>query len=685
LVSNNSAPWRALAIVIGVGGNAAAQDLTPASSDRVIYSADYFESFAPRTALDMINQTPGFVLAAEDDGDVRRGFSGAVGNVLIDGQRLGAKSQSLRDVLGRVAAREVVRIEVLRGSAVAGDASGAAVLANVIRTPTSGGGTWEAGFEVTNTDEPTPNGKFGWSGRKENTEFSLGGNAFTHDHVSQGPFEVRDAAGNLLERRREGFPHQNSDYALNGQLSFPALDGKLTLTGQLAYFRHDEQFFRFRRTPGDLPISSADIPYSERERGGEAGVTYQRAVGSWDLNLTALATRERERWHTTATDLDAAGGIDEVAFQRVFTKSGETIMRGTFARNVESGRLEFGAETAVNTLDGEQELTVDTGAGPAPVVLPNANLSVEETRAEGFVSHAWRLNELWSLDSRLAAETSRLSFTGDTDQSVSLTYLKPRVQLTRQFGKHQLQMRAYRDVGQLDFTDFVTTAQFGNGIIEGGNPDLRPQTAWATEIEGDLRFAGDSALRLRVFKHFVIDVVDFVPVGPPGDQFDAPGNIGDGSIVGAELSLRVPLGKLLPGGTFSVTGTWQDTEVTDPLTGRDRPFSDLQENQISADLRQDLQAAKVAWGAHYEASSMDTDFRLDEIHRFSQIHMLNLFAETTWVANLKIRLELQSALDGVEQRDRRFYAPDRNGALIARERGEFRPGHWWLLKVSSSF
>jgi outer membrane receptor protein involved in Fe transport len=654
-------------------------------SDRVVYEAGFYRSFAPRTALDMINQTPGFALDADDDDEERRGFSGAVGNVLIDGQRLGAKSQSLRDVLGRVAAAEVLRIEVLRGSAVAGDASGAAVLANVVRTPTTGGGTWEMGFEVTNEDKPTPNAKFGWSGRKEATEFSVGGNAFTHDHMSAGWFVVEDGDGNPIARKNEGFPHRNGDYALNGQLSFPAGEGKLTLTGQAAYFRHNEEFFQRVFTPAGEPVSREFIPYGERKRTAEAGATWQAPVGTWDMNLTALATRKYQRWHTTADEFDAADIQMRESFQRVSTDSGESIMRGTFARNVDSGRVEFGAEGAVNTLDGEQELTIDEGAGPEPVLLPNANLSVEETRGEAFVSHAWRMNDRWSLDSRLAAETSRLSFSGDTEQSVSLTYLKPRVQLTRQIGRHQLQMRVFRDVGQLDFNDFVTTAAFANDIIEGGNPDLRPQTAWALEVDGDLRFAGDSALRLRLFKHFVRDVVDFVPVGEPGAQFDAPGNIGDGSIIGAEMSFRVPLNRVLPGGTFNMTGLWQDTEVTDPLTGQERPFSDLKENKINAELRQDLQAARFAWGLTYEASSMDADFRLNEVFRFREIHLLNLFAETTWIANLKVRLELQSALDSPEKRVRRIYAPDRNGALVRNEYGTFQPGHWWLFTVSSNF
>ena len=105
------------------------------TSGRVVYDAAFYAQFAPRTALDMVNQTPGFSF---DGGDNEtRGFSGAVGNVLIDGERLGAKSQTLEDVLLRVPASEVLRIEILRGTDVAGDASNAAVLANVIRTRTA--------------------------------------------------------------------------------------------------------------------------------------------------------------------------------------------------------------------------------------------------------------------------------------------------------------------------------------------------------------------------------------------------------------------------------------------------------------------------------------------------------------------------------------------------------------------
>ena len=61
--------------------NEATVTATSATSDRVTYDAAFFARFNPQTALDMVNNTPGFTL---NTGEERRGFSGAVGNILIN-------------------------------------------------------------------------------------------------------------------------------------------------------------------------------------------------------------------------------------------------------------------------------------------------------------------------------------------------------------------------------------------------------------------------------------------------------------------------------------------------------------------------------------------------------------------------------------------------------------------------
>ena len=110
----------------------AAAPAATSTADRVVYEAAYFTQYNPQNASDMVSQTPGFTL---DGGDDRRGFSGAVGNLLIDGLRPSTKSQSLSAILSRIPANQVVRIEVLRGAAVSGDASGQSTLINIVRTP----------------------------------------------------------------------------------------------------------------------------------------------------------------------------------------------------------------------------------------------------------------------------------------------------------------------------------------------------------------------------------------------------------------------------------------------------------------------------------------------------------------------------------------------------------------------
>jgi hypothetical protein len=663
---------------------ARAQDAPPGpGSNRVVYDAAFYGAFAPRTALDMINQTPGFVFNKGDD--QQRGFAGAVGNVLIDGERLSAKSQSLTDVLERVPAAEVQRIEILRGAEVAGDASGAAVLANVVRTRSANSGTWEAGTEVTNERHPVPVGHFAWSGRDEATQYSLGANVYSHDHVSPFVREVTDGAGVTVAERNGATPHKQGQYTLNGQLALPVGEGKLSFTGQTEYLTYSEDWWQNTTDAIGAPIDSERAPYDESTRSAELGINWQRPVGDWDMELVGLATRSKYASAVTSTHLDVAGAQDSATTQHVDQDSGESIVRGTFRRNFGTARLETGGEIAINTLDGSSDLNVDVGEGPTPVNVPNANLSVQENRAEGFVSYATPLDENWSFDARLAAETSRLQFSGDTQQSVSLTYIKPRVQFTRRFGPHQLQFRVYRDVGQLDFTDFVTTSQLADNVVKGGNPDLRPQTAGSIEVDGDLRFPGDAALRVRAFKQYLDDVVDLIPVGPPGAQFSAPGNIGKGTLLGTELSLRLPLQRVLPGGSFTLSGKFQDSKVTDPVTGEKRVISNFIENQLTAELRQDMNAAKLAWGLLFQGYSPNVNFRLSEVDSYRQLRRLDAYIESTVIDGFKLKLTAYSITGDTERRDRQFYAPDRTGDLALRELTYFRPGTWWLLSLSSNF
>src|SRR5689334_23328855 len=91
--------WAGLLIAACPGQAQQVQPVQDASKDTgaIRYNAAFFASQRPKTALDMVNWIPGFTFSA---GDVSvRGFSGAAGNVLIDGERPADKRFALDQLL----------------------------------------------------------------------------------------------------------------------------------------------------------------------------------------------------------------------------------------------------------------------------------------------------------------------------------------------------------------------------------------------------------------------------------------------------------------------------------------------------------------------------------------------------------------------------------------------------------
>lgn len=683
--------------------NADVGAVSPAQSgaDRVGYDAAFFAQFNPQTALDMVRQTPGFSIEdPNQSNDARRGFSGAVGNLLIDGLRPSAKSQSLENLLAQIPATQVVRIELLRGAAVAGDASGATVIANVVRTPSTGSGLWNLGLGQ-HGDAVRPFGDASYTGRVGQFEYGFGG-SYYQDTREQPGFRVEeDGAGNRTGLMITPSPRNVREAVVNANAAVPLLGGRLSATGQASWFRWhaSHQFIHF--TPdGENDFTFLDSFTESRPRPAfEVGLNYDRDIGPWSMALVGLVNRRDYGSNDTFAVL-VPDGVAEVNYVEVRQDSGESILRGTLSRALTpTQRIEFGAEGALNTLDASLNLLVDTGSGPLPPPngIPNANVTVEEERTEVFAVHTWRPNDTWSLESRLAREMSTLTFTGDADQTVDLSYLKPSIQLTRNFGENnQARIRLYRDVGQLDFGDFVSAPAFADSRIDGGNPGLVPETSYRAEIGADWRFAGGVALGLAVTQYWISDVADLVPLtdnrgtSDPSDDvtFDAPGNIGDANGTRLDANLTLPLGFVLPGGRFTMSGFLWRGEVTDPVTGQERALSERSESQLDFEIRQDLPQHKLAWSISLSKPGEVPYYRLNEVDTQEEGPWVDGYIETTALPHgMRLRLSAINIFDGDIRRNRQIYLGDRNGPL---DRVEWRyrnfvDSPWFELRLSGSF
>jgi len=678
---NLARPCLAAMLLLLCGTARAQPGPVPANQGRIVYDAAYYAQYSPSTALDMVQQTPGFTL--EETGE-RRGFAGASGNVLVDGERPMAKSQTLANILQRIPAAQVLRIEVLRGGEAGADALGHATIVNVVRTRSAGNGVYQVGTEYAGRT-PVPNGWVSWSGRIGTTDYSLGANGYSLMRNLPGNRVLLDGDGNVTGTREEQSPREFYEVAVNAEASRSMLGGLVRATGKASrtHYHQDSRLATF--SPSGLQTEFELTPYTERKRTLEGSLAYDRPLGAWDFSLSGLLTRTRFTSDTSSTHSGMSGQIDSIFTQAISRHSGESIARATASRSLGSThQFEAGAEFALNTLDQQLALTLDLGGGPFPIPIPNSNLSVKERRGETYVVHNWTPGR-WAVETRLTGEASHLSFSGDTNQSVRLAYLKPSLQVTRQLGaRNQLRARIYRDVGQLDFLDFVSSVSVVDEQINGGNPDLRPETSWRAETAVDLRFAGDGAMGLTLFRYWLADAVDLIPVGPPAARFDAPGNIGKGKVTGAQFTLRMPLKTLLPGASISAEGMWRRSRVIDPLTGERRKQSDYDHHTFKAEFRHDLPKSKLAWGAKYTVKPEKLFYRVKEIERKRESPSLDLWIETTVIPRLKAGLTVGSLFDQAERRDRTFFEPDRNGAIDRIERSRNHPGRWVILTMSGS-
>ncbi len=150
------------------------------------------------------------------------------------------------------------------------------------------------------------------------------------------------------------------------------------------------------------------------------------------------------------------------------------------------------------------------------------------------------------------------------------------------------------------------------------------------------------------------DALDIVPVGPPGNQLDAPGNIGDASVTGLRASLSLPLPF---GSELSLEGFTQQSEATDPLTGERRSISASDESLLTVGFRQDI--AEMAWGLDFEREREAPEWRLDRVELEQDADELTLWVETTAFANIKLRAWASNLSESEDSRERRIFDPTR--------------------------
>ncbi|HEY1753291.1 MAG TPA: TonB-dependent receptor [Caulobacteraceae bacterium] len=603
----------------------------PASASHTVtpYPASFFASMGLDTAYDMVLRLPGF---AFDDGAVVRGFADSAGNVLIDGARPASKTDDLIAVLRRIPVAQVERIDVIRGGAPGIDMQNKTLVANVIRKRARGlsGAVSVGGYKPNDIPfDPLVRLQATWRGDDRSLEGSLQISRFHDGTQASGPHEILGPTGQLLDAssmHNEAVGWQNIATAA---YETPLGGGRLRVNLTLEDQPYDVVNL------DDFKVAGRELDRSRSDQSdAELGQHYDRDL-TGHLKLELLGLQHVDRTVSTSLfDTDT----DHQDFA-VTDHSAETIVRGVLHWRP-SGALtvDGGGEFAFNWLNTHTVFTDNQVA----VAVPAGDVTVEEKRGEAFATATWRAAAPLVVEAGLRLEVSTISSSGEVALAKTLTYPKPRLLVTwTPDPEDQVRLRVEREVGQLDFTNFVANAALNlNGVV-AGNPNLVPQQDWAFEAAYDRHFWKDAVVSLTV-RHLILqDVIDRAPVFGPSGAFDEPANIGGGSENDLVGSFTVPLDRLgLAGAAIRGQGTWRFSRVTDPTTGQPRQISGQYPLNTELHFSQDLPKWKLSWGVDDSIGFAQTFFRFDEIDTNHTGTYQTLFVEYKPRPDLSVRFEL---------------------------------------------
>jgi hypothetical protein len=642
----------------------------------LVFEPAFFADSRPDTALDLIARLPGFAFESGDSGT--RGLAGTAGNVLIDGRRPSTKSDSLDQILRRISAAGVARVELIRGGAPGIDMQGRSVVANVVLVRTV---TTERVFEA--NSYVYPDGHLGpvlaarWSRREgdDQIEGSISGFSDRTDGTGDGFRRRYDPAGNLIQDADLVLWDRIRNLRATGAVQRRVGGGLLRVNGLLGWFGNENAQDLLIRSGGGFDSFNDE---EANDINSELGVSWARDLNPrLDLELTGLQRYATEDY----TGVSESRG-DSSTFTADAT-SGESIGRAILRfRPGSRWSFETGGEVAYNFLDS----ATTYAENGVPVPLPSSSVKVEELRGEVFGQATWRPDPTLTLEGGLRVEVSEISQSGDSDLTKSFVYPKPRIQATwTPRTGHQFRFRAEREVGQLDFGDFIASADIDIGQVEGGNPDLEPEKSTVIEAIYEHRFDGEGVIEVTVSHADIEDVVDVIPLT---GGFDGVGNIGDGTADFFQLRLTLPTDRLgIPNGRFQTRGSWSSTSVLDPVTGEARRFQGNQAFGCGVSFNQDLMGGRWSWGFEHGCNiDKGRAFRVREVRAFHEEPDVEAFVQWKPERDLTVRVDLGNATDRAQGNDREIYAGPRDTAPLAfREVRRTRMSPWLFVQVRKTF
>ena len=658
-------------------GVAEAQDAKPseaaptgdtANQNQVIrYEPDFFKQFQVTSALDMVFSIPGFTFST---GQQVRGFAGAAGNVLIDGQRPASKN-GLDGTLNNISAAQVDHIELIVGGAPGIDMQGYGKVVNVVRK-SGGKATISFGGNVKFfAGDPKPAAFFSYS--------KNAGGISTDFYTEAFGFNDNGVINTKRYTYTPDFSDPTPDYmyiqqkggGVGNQIkldhSRPLLGGKLSINSN-----YNPIYYDFDALYGGGPNDGVEhLDYKEVQ--SELGLQYERKLSkNWSLDLNALRRHDRESQDDVYTDPSGISDYTSLAL------TDEHILSAKLSWQVTPKlSIKFGGENAYNSLNNTSLFVQGSPTPPTEIV------TVEEDRNEYFVVSNWQATSKINVEAAMRVETSTISVKQD-NRSQSFVYPKPKVQVVwSPTDKFKITGRVERVLGQLRFGDFARSVNLQTTVVTAGNTTIVPQKQWQNALTFDYSFWDKGSLSLTVEHDDIQDVLDHLAIVTTAGTFDARGNIGDGTSDSINASLNLPLDKLyMKGGTLKIDYTKRSTHVIDPVTHVDRVISGQNPDDYVINLSQNLPKHNLSWGLEIDSLNNSYQYNAREMYRYKSAPWISLSAEYKTKDDLTYGIIFQNPLRRRDQYTRSTWSGLRDQSPMVQQEYDvsfMKP--WVILRI----
>jgi hypothetical protein len=653
------------------------------------FGSDYFSQFAPVTAFDMIVRIPGFNLSGANFG---RGLGQGGANVLINGDRLTGKTD-VDDQLSRISAANVVRIEIADGAAL--DIPGlSGQVANIITKSSGLSGTFEWSPEF--RPRISPNwfrGNATLSGEKGNLTYTIG---IKNEAFRQGNYGLEtliDADGVLFETRDEIRRRSADRPGASVDLTWKP---KTDHTGNLNFeinefdFQGVERSIRTARTDvgSDLFVDFTDF---EDEWNMSIGADYEFPVSLGNTN-GKLKTIGYYRFEGSPTlsvfeAFEDEQLVEASRFQRQADEA-ETILRSEYSWFPQEGRdWQLAVEGVFNYLETDASLSELENGTLVDVELDGASIRIEEKRAETTLTHSRELTDKLDIQTSIGVEYSELTTTGSN--ALIRDYVRPKGFLSATYNIDENKLwraKLEREVGQLNFFDFLASADLNNDETRDANNNLVPPQSWVAELAYERSFGQGNQWNIVLDGSIIDDLVDRIPIGETGN--------GVGNIDSTAYTYALHSDLTLKGEDWDMNGVEVNLDfglhfshVDDPVEGFNRRLSGDSLWHWSANMRHDIPQTDFAYGVELSQQRNARQFRVETTQLYVfRGPFLGVFVEHKNVFGMRLNLQLNNLLKSSDDFERQIFTNRRDiGVLDFTESREREFGVLARAQLSGTF